>query len=153
MFSDDFSEECLARIDHYETLDLSGLLELERGSPRDVDLLVRIGQHYFRDRQLKKAHVYYSRALEIDPDDGWAHLYFGNLCYAVSCYDEAETHFKRAIELLPDVACPHWCLGDVYNKMGYWSRTEQAYRRAVEIDPNDAKSKERLAEWLSDRPA
>ena len=152
MFSDDFSEERLARIERFDTLDLTGLLKLEREFRRDVDLLVRIGQKYFRDRQLGKAHAYYSRALEIDPDDGWTHLYFGNLCYALSCYDEAEIHFKRAIDLLPDVACPHWCLGDVYDKMGYWTRTEQSYRRAVEVDPTDTRSRERLDEWLANKP-
>ncbi len=147
-----FSDERNARIDYYETLDLPGLLDLERYSPRDVDLLVFIGRHYLRERQLDKCHSYYSRALEIDPDDGWTHLYMGNLCYALSCYDDAETYFKQAIELLPDVACPHWCLGDVYDEMGYWSRTEQSYRRAVEIDPTDAKYKQKLNEWLANKP-
>ncbi len=147
-----FSDERNARIDHYETLDLTGLLALERDVPRDVDLLVFIGRLYFKQRQLDKCHGYYSRALAIDPDDGWTHLYMGNLCYALSCYDEAEAHFKRAIELLPDVACPHWCLADVYNKQGYWSRTEQHYRRAVEIDPSDSKSNQKLSEWLARKP-
>ena len=147
-----FSDERIARIDHYQTHNLPGLLKLERNSPRDVDLLVFIGRLYLRDRQLDQTYAYYSRALEIDPFDGWTHLYFGNLCYALACYDEAETAFERAAELLPDVACPHWCLGDVYDKMGYWSRTEQSYRRAVEVDPGDAKSRQRLDEWLANKP-
>ncbi|TWT81721.1 Tetratricopeptide repeat protein [Planctomycetes bacterium CA13] len=147
-----FSDERNARIDHYETLDLDGLLDAERESPRDVDLLVLIGRHYLRLRQLDKTRVYYSRAIEIDPEDGWTHLYFGNLCYALSCYDDAETYFMRAAELLPDIACPHWCLGDVYDKMGYFSRTEHAYRRAVEIEPDNTDATRRLDQWLADKP-
>jgi tetratricopeptide (TPR) repeat protein len=146
-----FNEERDSRIDHYDTLDLDGLLALEHESPRDVDLLVSIGRHYLKQRQLEQSHAYYSKALVIDPDDGWTHLYMGNLCYAISCYDEAETHFQRAIELLPGVACPHWCLADVYDKQGYWSRTEQQYRRAVETDPDDSQAKQKLEAWLADR--
>lgn len=40
-----FSDERNARIDHYDTLDLAGLLVLERHSPCDVDLLVSIGRY------------------------------------------------------------------------------------------------------------
>ena len=130
-----FSDQRNSRFDHYDTLDLDGLLALERGSPREVDLLVFIGRHYLKRRQLDKTHAYYLKALAIDPDDGWTHAYMGNLCYALSCFDEAEIHFQRAIELLPGVACPHWCLAEVYETQGYWSRTEQQYRRAVETDP------------------
>ena len=144
------SDERRSRFDHYDTLDLDGLLALERGAPRDVDLLVSIGRHYLKQRQLDRCHAYYSRALAIDPDDGWTRLYIGNLCYVLSCYDEAATHFQRAIELLPGVACPHWCLADVYNKQGYWSRTEHHYRRAVETDPSDAKAKQKLETWLAE---
>lgn len=142
-----------ARFDFYETLDLTSLLALERDAPRDVDLLVLIGKHYLKQRQPAKCHSYLSRALAIDPDDGWTHLFMGSLCCGLSCCDEAETHFKRAIELLPNVACPYWCLADVYNEQGYWSRTEQYYRRAVEVDPSNAKAKQKLDEWLADKPS
>ncbi|MEI8383683.1 MAG: hypothetical protein WCJ09_26450 [Planctomycetota bacterium] len=145
-----FSDERNARIDHYDTLDLAGLLVLERHSPRDVDLLVSIGRHYLKQHQFDRCHDYYSRALAVDPDDGWTHLFMGNLCYGLSCYDEAAAYFRNAIELLPEVACPHWCLADVYDKQGYWERTEHHYRRAVEVDPTDTKSKQKLEDWLAD---
>jgi tetratricopeptide (TPR) repeat protein len=145
------SEKRNARLDLYDTLELDGLLALERKSPRDVDLLVSIGRHYFKRGQLDQCHAYYSKALAIDPNDGWTHLYMGKLCYGLSCYDEAASHFELAIELLPGVACPHWCLADVYDKQGYWSRTEQQYRRAVETDPSDGKAKQKLESWLAER--
>ena len=136
--------------EYYDSLSLLELHALERESPRDVNLLVRIGMRYFKSHELKKCYGYYSRALEIEPDNGWTHLFFGNLCYAVSTYDEAESHFSRAIELLPDVACPQWCLGDALKAQGYISRTEYHYRRAVEIDPDDATAQKKLQKWLAD---
>ena len=145
-----YTDERNARIDLYDSLDLDGLLALERGASSDVDLLVFIGQHFLELGQFDRCHAYYKRALALDPDDGWTHLYMGNLCYAISCYDESEKHFKRAIELLPRVACPHWCLADIYEKQGYWSRTEHHYRRAIEIDPLDETARRRLEAWLAE---
>ena len=136
------------KIEHYATLDLEELLSLERDAPRDVDLLLCIGGAYFRQRQLKECHAYFSRALEVDPDDGWTHLRIGNLA-ALYSQDDAETHFEKAIELMPDVACPYWCLADLYNKQGYYSRTEEYYRRAVEIDPSDDQARKKLEEWVA----
>ena len=60
-----FSDERNSRIDHYDTLDLDGLLALEHGSSSDVDLLVAIGRHYLKQRQLDLCHAYYSKALAI----------------------------------------------------------------------------------------
>lgn len=145
------SRERHARQELYDTLEFDDLLTLERDFPRDVDLLVLIGRRYLERRILDQCHAYYSKALAIDPNDGWTHLYMGNLCYGLSCYDEAAWHFQTAIELLPGVACPHWCLADVYDKQGYWSRTEQQYRRAVETDPSDSKAKAKLESWLAQR--
>ena len=133
------------------TLDLDALLVLEHDTPRDVDLLLCIGGAYLRQRELKKCHAYYTRALEVDPDDGWTHLKMGNLAGLYS-QEDAEMHIRRAIELMPDVACPYWCLADLYNKQGYWSRTEEYYRRAVEIDPSDVVAKSKLQDWLDNKP-
>lgn len=146
-----FSDERLSRMDLYDTLDLAGLLKLERKSPRDVDLLVSIGREYLHQRRLDLCHSYYSRALAIDPEDGWTRLYMGNLFFALACYDEAVAEFQKAMELLPDVSCPHWCLAEVYAKQGYWSRTEHHFRRAVEVDPSGDDAKRKLEAWLAER--
>lgn len=140
-----------SRFERYEQLDLGELLALERKTRPDVDLLVGIGRRYLELRQLDKCYRYYSRALALDPDDGWTHLYFGNLTFVLSCYDQAENHFRRAAELLPDVACPYWCLADLYEAQGYWSRTEEYYRQAVDVDPTDATAQRKLEQWLAQR--
>lgn len=147
------TKERYTQLELYFTLNLDGLLKLERESPRDVDLLLSIGRSYFNERQLDRCHEYYSKALEIDPNYGWTHLYIGNLYYGLSCYTEAASHFERAIELLPGVACPHWCLADVYDKQGYWERTEKQYRVAVETDPSDDQAKRKLENWLAEHQA
>jgi tetratricopeptide (TPR) repeat protein len=138
-------------LEHLDALELADLLALERGNPDDVDLLIRIGQSYFKSHQLDKCREYYVRALKIDPYDGWSHLYFGNLCYGLRCYSEAITHFGYATDFLPNVAAPQWCLGDTYLALGDFPRAELHYRKAVEIDPTDLKAKEKLDDWLDEK--
>jgi tetratricopeptide (TPR) repeat protein len=147
-----FSDERNARIDHYKTLDLSGLLALEAENPDDVDLLVHIAGQYFKSQDFGKSCDYYVRALKLDPYDGWSHLYFGNLLSGLRCYDDALKHFKYAADFLPDVACPQWCLGDAYRKQGDFDNADSHYRKAVEIDPDDTKAKQKLDEWLANKP-
>lgn len=137
------------RTDRFDTLDLPQLLELESETPLDVDLLVRIAIRYLKQYEVVKCHLYLTRALAIDPEDGWTHLYMGNLCNGLGCYDEAVDHFKRALGRLPYVNCPHWCLGDVYAKQGYIRRTEYHYRRAVEMNRSDETARRKLNDWLN----
>ena len=147
------SDERNARIDQYETLDLDGLLALEPDRPDDVDLLIRIGMHYFRSYDLDNCGKYYVRALKLDPYDGWSHLYWANFLSGLGSYDEALTHFHYAAEFLSDVACPHWCLGDQYCKLSDFDKAEFHFERAVEIDPDNAIARKKLAEWQTEKNA
>ena len=143
------NDERNAQLDHYETLDLSDLLAAEIESPDDVDLLVLIGQRYFKSQEFDKSRDYYVRAVKLDPFDGWSHLYFGNLLYALRCYDDALTHFKYAADFLPENGCPHWCMGDTYHALGDLNNADSHYHKAVEIDPDDPTAIQNLNRWLA----
>ena len=125
-------------IDYLHELDaltLDELLAGEMQTPDDVDLLVRIGIRYVKLPQLDRAYEYYMRALQLDPDDGWTHIYLGNLNYASKRYPDAFSCFSRGAELLPEVACPYWCLGDVYHAMGNDSLAAANYEKAITMEP------------------
>ena len=143
------NDERNARLDHYDTLNLAGLLEIEHERPDDVDLLVLIGQLHFRAHDFDKSRDYYVRALKLDPLDGWSHLYFGNLLYALKCYDDALTHFKYAADFLPNNGCPHWCMGDTYHALDEFENADAHYHKAVEIDPDDPTAMQNLERWLA----
>jgi tetratricopeptide (TPR) repeat protein len=131
------------RGDHLHELDalaLDELLAREIQTPDDVDLLVRIGIRYVKLCQLNRAQDYYLRALQLDPNDGWTHMYLGNLNYALKRYTDAISCFSRGAELLRDVACPYWCLGDAYDAMGNYYFAEADYKNAVEVEPTCAEA-------------
>lgn len=89
------------------------------------------------------------RALELDPFDGWSHLYFGNLLYALKCYAEALTHFRYAADFLPNNGCPYWCMGDTYHALDDIENADLHYHKAVEIDPDDRTAMQNLERWLA----
>lgn len=136
---------------YFDSLTLHELFEFERAAPNDVNLLLQIGRRLFKSRQFGKCCDYYVRALRIDPHDGWAHLFFGNLLYALNCHSDAITHFRYAADFLPDVACPHWCLGDVLRADGDFTRAESHYRKAVDMDPDDLRARQKLNDCINER--
>lgn len=137
-------------LEHLDSLDLTDLLVLENKYPDDVDLLIRIGGTYLKSYQFDKCRDYYVRALMLDPYNGWSHLNFGSLCYALKCYSEAIRHFQYAADFLPGVACPHWCLGDAYRARGDYPRAHWHYHKSVEMDTTDLKARQKLKDWLAE---
>jgi TolB-like protein/tetratricopeptide (TPR) repeat protein len=67
----------------------------------------------------------YRRALEINPDFGWAHHVYGHLLTVLYRYDEARAHFERALELEPRNTDNYVCLGGQYLRMGLYAEAER----------------------------
>lgn len=136
-------------LDELDSLDLPQLLERESQTPRDVDLLVRIGGAYLRRGFPDKTERYYQHALALEPKNGWTHAYIGNLYYTLNQLDDAIAAFRRSIELMPDVSCAYWCLADVYHAKGNFVLADSNYKQAVQVDPNDEQAKRNLQRWQS----
>ena len=84
-------------------------------------------------------------------DDGWGHLYLGNLFFTKEDWDAAEVEFRKGKKLLPDIAAPIWCLGDVYHAKGDIRKSEKYYRMAVKLAHTDADSLARLGRLLLEK--
>lgn len=119
--------------------------------PDDIDLLQELGRLYLRNGQPELARETYERALAIDPDDPWTHLYMGNWCYRANKLRDALKWFRRAAELLPMVAIVHTCQGDIYWKQGEYELADEAYRKARQIDPDERYTRKQLQKWYQFR--
>ena len=138
-------------LDELAELTLTQLLDRLTENASDLDLLVTIGRRYLRLRQLESAQRFYDRAIAIDPNDAWTHMYIGNLRYTQCDYGSAIESFQRAAELLPDDACPHWCLGDAYDALGDAILAERHYKTAVAIEPDSTDAKNNLDNYYERR--
>lgn len=79
-------------------------------------------------------------ALEVNPEDGNAHHYLGNIFYDKRQYDEARKHWESAARLHPDFPTTWRNLALLYyNKLNDSDKALEAMERAFALDETDAR--------------
>jgi Tfp pilus assembly protein PilF len=112
-----------------------------------ADAYLELGITYLDLDEVEKAESMLRTSISLD-DDGWAHLYLGNLFFGLENWDAAEIEFRLAKQRLPDLSVPLWCIADVYRARGDVKKSEKFYRAAVELEPKDATSLAHLGRLL-----
>ena len=90
------------------------------------------------------------RALELDPSDGWANIYLGNLLWGKRDLVAAERAFLQAVEVWPDDSVPYWSLAMFYD---YTDRPQEAdlfYQKALHLNPDDPQANFRFGLYLKE---
>lgn len=137
------------RLAFLRRLTLQELVALESSGESDLDLLIEIGKRHLKDRRFDTAEEYYHRALLIDPNEPWSHLYMGNLLYTQDKYCDAIWHFEFAANILKTEPCPYWCLGDAHDANGDRRAAGTYYNKAVQVAPDDQTAIRRLSDWTA----
>ena len=112
-----------------------------------ADAYLELGKSYLQIKNFKKAESRLKTSISLD-DDGWGHLYLGNVFFTKEDWNAAESEFCKAKKLLPDISVPFWCLADVYRAKGQIRKSEKFYRMAVKLQPTDTSSLARLGRLL-----
>jgi tetratricopeptide (TPR) repeat protein len=63
---------------------------------------------------IENAEYHIIRAIDLNPTDGWAYIYLGNVRWRQFDYDAAEAAFQQAISVWPKGSIPLWCLAIFY---------------------------------------
>ncbi len=119
-------------------------------NPEFSDAYVELGKSYLHLDNIEEAEKALRTAIELD-DNGWAHLYLGNLFYQEEDFDAALKEFHSAKECFPELSTPLWCIADIHREIGELEESEQYYRRAVAVEPSDAASLARLGRLLIEK--
>ena len=77
-----------------------------------------VGYPMYFARRYDEAPVYYQRALDLDPNFSWGHLWIGQVRVQQGKYDEAISDIKKAISLSPDNTRAIATLGHAYAVAG-----------------------------------
>jgi adenylate cyclase len=64
----------------------------------------RFGWSDDREAEFMASRTYADRALELDPNNAYAHLVVGYLCWPEKRFDEAASHARKAVQLAPGAA-------------------------------------------------
>ena len=99
-------------------------------NPKRPDTHAILGQAFMATGQLRAAHIHLRRALEIDPNNGMFHYYYGRLLYKMADYTNAATHLQRAAAWSPQDAWTHYELGRALHGQGKIDGALQAYQQA-----------------------
>ena len=89
-------------------------------------------------KRLEAAQSSYRKAIEIRPDQPYAHFALGNVLYDLKKPGEALGAYRKAVALRPDDALPYRNLGTVLYDLKRLDEALGAYRTAIELQPDDA---------------
>ena len=118
--------------------------------PGFSDAYMELGKTHLHLGEVEEAERALRAAVELD-DNGWAHLYLGNLYYGEQDWDAALREFHAAGKTLPGLNVPLWCAGDIHREAGDLEESERYYRKAVEVGPSDPAALARLGRLLIER--
>ncbi len=106
----------------------------------------KIGNIYFSQQAYDTAIIYFSKGIEIFPNDEYS-LYNIGLCYKLlSNYDSAIAHYQRSIEIAPDYLRPYKSMKDIYSdKLQDYESAQFYIKKIVELEPDNAANFEALA--------
>ena len=101
----------------------------------------RKGEAALAARSYEAALAHFGKALELYPDEGDHHAYYGyvlHLCHPgdAAMAAEAMEHVKRGIKLASHREKPYLFLGRLNKAVGRADQAEKMFVRAVQIDPD-----------------
>ena len=105
-----------------------------------AELECRKGQTALAARSYEIALAHFGKALELYPDEGDHHAYYGyalHLCHSgdAAMAAEAIEHIKRGIKLASHREKPYLFLGRLHKAVGLADQAEKMFLRAVQIEP------------------
>jgi tetratricopeptide (TPR) repeat protein len=98
-------------------------------------LYVNLGTVYLTRDRYEKALTYFTRAVEINPNDTEAYFGRGGIYYLKGFYEEAIENYSKAIEINPWNAKMYYARGNAYTAVDFHNRAIEDYSRAIKINP------------------
>ncbi len=90
----------------------------------------------FQRQDLPTAQARLRAAIQQNPQDGMAYLYFGGVAHQMGHHEEALQALHRAAQLLPRQPQVRYNLGIVQEKLGRNAEAFASYKQAVTLQPN-----------------
>ncbi len=119
-----------------------------------VEVLIRIGDLYNKNKDYITASGYYVLALKEDPTEIMALFQLAGIYYNSKNYQKAITNLKKVLVLKPDSWQAFSLLGKAYNKTGNYQKAAYAFESALALPVSDIIEKNdisfRLAEVYTD---
>jgi len=124
------------------------LRQMTREAPATADPWHALGLLAYQRGNYKEARQLFTRAVELEPDNGAFHNALGVVLRNVKEPEEAIRHLEEAVRLRPEDASAVGNLGNAYRGMKQFDKAEAALKKAVELDPQSGSLRINLASML-----
>ncbi len=123
---------------HYTSGDkrLSILQEMAEKYPKEKQVHYELASYYDSREMFDKAIEEYERALELDPNYGYALNSFAYMYSDMGEYDKSIEYFKKYASVNPHDANPVDSMAELYFRMGRLDEAISKYKEVLEIKPD-----------------
>jgi len=115
---------------------LSILQEMAEKYPKEKQVHYELASYYDTNEMFDKATEEYEKALDLDPNYGYALNSFAYMYSDMGNYEKALEYFKRYASVNPDDANPFDSMAELYFRMGKLDEAIAKYKEALDIKPD-----------------
>jgi Flp pilus assembly protein TadD len=99
-----------------------------------------------------QAETHLRKAIELDSNDAWAHVYLGTHLWRCSEIEAAVKEFSTARDLAPEWVVPLWSLGNIYESESMdLDLAQSLFERVLLLEPDDWSALKGLARIFEKR--
>jgi tetratricopeptide (TPR) repeat protein len=117
---------------------LKELLVQYEVNPKDKNVLTRLANYYYNNKEHKKAEEYYTRVIKQNPNLMVAYSNRANNYIELGEYKKAIQDINKEIEINPEYAGAYLRRGFCYRSMKKYKRAIEDYQKAIELKPDFA---------------
>ena len=107
--------------------------ELYKLNPKDDNVLQIMAVGYFESGKTDSAFYCASEAIKQNPDNYYALLTLGDICFAIKDYEKAEVFYSKVLDLAPGYARAYLNLAKLYETVNLTDDAVEYYLYAVEL--------------------
>lgn len=150
-----YREILAVRPDHFDALQMLGLIKLDKGEPAEAlrlvseamrmrtpspQILLNHGLILHALRRFEEALESFDRAIKLKSKFAEAHNNRGAVLSALGRHEEALESCRKALALKPDYAETHYNVGTSLRALGRYEEALKSFDRALALRPQDAKA-------------
>nr|WP_281275715.1 tetratricopeptide repeat protein [Leptospira semungkisensis] len=113
------------------------LLKLAKSREKDDTLQYAVGFAYFQLNDPKNAHIYFEKAIELNPNNARYRDHYGVSLYLSGDFKNAKKQFLKCIELDKTSPNAYPFLGNIYLQEKERTKAIESFDKALEINPDN----------------